>query len=103
MSAATTGLTDLAGWLLENAGPRRREGADFAGQDELAALADGAHGEVRRVPGWLLLVWRTLEEAWTTGRLRAPSLHALEAWRAELQRSYWRGWDRGGGGDADNW
>ncbi len=103
MTAATVGLADLAAWLPASAAPQRREGVDFADQRELEALAGSEGWTARPLPGWVLLTWRALEDVWRGGRPAAPPELLVEAWRAELQRAYWRGWDRAGGPRDDGW
>lgn len=103
MTAATVGLVDLATWLPARVGPQRREGVDFSDQRELEALAGSEAGTVHPLPGWLLLTWQSLEDIWSRGRPGAPPEFLVEAWRAELQRAYWRGWDRAGGQREDGW
>lgn len=86
------GLAGIVGEV-EVEGPRLREGHDFVGQQQAAAL--GARlGEVRRkVPAWALLVVRTLHELRmmrATGQLPAGKAWTEQvAWKMELWAAWW--------------
>ncbi|MEN6641974.1 MAG: hypothetical protein ABFE08_05970 [Armatimonadia bacterium] len=90
------GLAETVGEV-EVEGPRLREGRDFVGQQQAAAL--GARlGEVRRkVPAWALLVVRTLHELRmmrATGQLPGGKAWTEQAaWKVELWAVWWMGAD----------